>query len=330
MLNLSYYKTLFIILTVFYFVPTLCHAQDVYYGQVINKVTEAVIPGVTVMLLKEKIATQTNEQGYFSLSTRNPVANDTLQFSSIGYKTFKLPVSAFQPKNFIMLEASNTSLNEVHITDAKIKTITLGRFFTYDLKNIGWSYLYYHYTRVIVQRTPLAKLFTAPNPNAILTGISMGRQDLPASPSYATRNKFTTFLLHVMAEDADTGGPGKILFTKNVSLTDNSTRIDFDLTKEIIVIPTAKFFVAIEWLITPYNEIIEVSNTQKFDWVTKHGYQIFKDASDYRVSYQPFLVGYANDNTLKPADLYIKVGKAWQYTRGYEPFDLALSATIHY
>jgi uncharacterized ubiquitin-like protein YukD len=327
MIRLNYHCILLFIL---FFLPTLCLGQDVYEGQVINKATELVIPGVTVTLLKEKLATQTNERGYFRLSPDKTETNDTLQFSSVGYKTFKLAISAYQPQMFILLEASNTQLNEVLINNKKIKTITLGKFFNYDLKNIGWSYLYYHYTRVIVQQAPLAKLFTAPNPNAILTGISMGRQDLPASPSYATRNKFTTFLLHVMAEDADTGGPGKILFTKNVSLTDNSAWIDFDLTKEIIVIPSTKFFVAIEWMITPYNEIIEVSNTQKFDWVTKHGYQIFKDASDYRVSYQPFLVGYANDNTLKPADLYIKVGNAWQYTRAYEPFDLALSVTIHY
>jgi hypothetical protein len=330
MLNLSYQKTLLIIVALLCLVPKLTRAQDVYDGQVINKVTELPIPGVTVILLKQKAATQTNERGYFSLSPEKPVANDTLQFSSVGYKTFKLPVSAYQPQMFILLEASNTQLNEVLISNKKIKTITLGRFLNYDLKNSGKSGLFSHTVRVVASPMPLAKLFTAPKANAILTGIAMGRQDLPESPTYAIRNKFTTFLIHVMAQDTDTGGPGKVLFTKTVSLTDNSTRIDFDLTDRFLIIPGSKFFIAIEWMYIPYNEIISIGNADKVKRLTKRGRQVLEDTAGYGIMYQPFLVGYENEITKKPAVLYTKVDDNWQIAREYRSFDVALSATVHY
>jgi hypothetical protein len=315
----------YILLFLICLLPTFCFGQVAYDGEVINSVTDIAIQGVTVTLLKEKTGTQTNENGYFSLESERPAKNDTLQFTCVGYKPFKLPISAYLPHVLIALQASNTQLNEVVINNKKVKTIKLGRFSYYDIHSTAQ-----HQVMLIKQRTPLAKLFTAPKANAILIDIAIGRMDLPTSPSFAIRNKFTTFLIHVMAEDPATGGPGKILFTKNASLTDNSTWIDFDVSKDYIIIPTAKFFLAVEWLINPYNEIIGVSNSPKLDWITKRGYQMLKDASEYRVYYQPFLVGYGNEDTLIPAVLYNKVGSSWQYTQQYEPLDLALSATIHY
>lgn len=326
MASLNRYRILLLVLCS---LPIICLGQSVYDGQVINSITDIAIPSVTVKLLRERAATQTNERGYFSLMYESHEKNDTLQFTCVGYKPFKLPVSAYLPHVLIALEAANTELNEVFINNKKVKQIILGRFLNYDLKNSGRSNLYYHATQVIVQRVPLAKLFTAPRANAILTSIALGRQDLPTSPTYAVRNKYTKFLIHVMAE-ADVSGPGDVLFTKTVSLSDNSARVDIDLSKEYIVIPSEKFYVAIEWLITPYNEIFEVSNSPKLDWTTKHGYQMLKDASEYRVSYQPFLIGYMNEKTLQPAVLYTKVGRGWQATQGYDSWDVALSATVHY
>jgi hypothetical protein len=330
MLNLSYHKTLFIIVALLCLVPKLTHAQEVYDGQVINKVTELAIPGVTVILLKEKIATQTNERGYFNLTSENKILNDTLVFSSVGYKTFKLPVSAYQPQIFIMLQASTTQLNEVNIGNSKIKSVTLSKFSHYDLKNSGKSTLYYHYTQVITPRIALAKLFTAPNPNAILTNISLGRQDFPSSPTYAIRNKFTMFLVHVMMQDTITGTPAKILFTKSISLTDNSEWVDINMSDQLIIVPGNNFFIAIEWIQNPYNEIIGIDPSSKVKRLTKRGLQVLEDASEYRIYYQPFLVGYNNENNQKQAVLYTKVGENWRLAKEYRQLDVALSATVHY
>jgi hypothetical protein len=325
MINLKYQ---YILITILCLLPALCFAQQVYEGQVINKTTELAIPGVTIKLLQENIGTQTNQQGYFNIESEKPIANDTLQFSSVGYNTFKLPVSAYEPQMFITLEPSTTQLDEVRITNSKIKTITLGKFSHYDLKNISGAG-YIHLTKVVTSRTPLAKLFTAPQANGRLTGIALGRQDFPTSPTFSTTNKFTTFLIHVIAQDTATGTPGKVLFTKTISLSDKSKWIDIDVTNDIIVIPGSNFFIAVEWMNIPYNEIIGINRTSKVDRLTKRGAQVLEDASEYRVYYQPFLIGYENEKTLKPAVLYTKIDNKWQITR-QAASDVALSASVRY
>ncbi|MFD2871413.1 carboxypeptidase-like regulatory domain-containing protein [Mucilaginibacter ximonensis] len=327
MLHLSYRCILLVVLC---FIPILSFAQKAYDGQVIDSATEDPIAGVTVKLLKEKITTETNRRGFFELYLEKQIPNDTLQFSSIGYNTFKLPVSQYQSQMFISLEASNTLLNEVRIANKKkLKDIVLGKFTYYDLKDFvsrGAS----HHTEFIVSRTALAKFFIAPKANTTLRTISLGRQDFPAAPTLALRNAYTNFLIHIMLQDTVTGAPGKILFTKEIALSDNSKLVDIDLDMDKIVIPKTNFFIAIEWENNPYNEIITVSNAQKVERTTKRGWQVTKDAAEYRVYYQPFLVGYDNEKTFKRSLLYIKVNNQWQVCKQYHMGDLALSATVHY
>jgi hypothetical protein len=328
MLNLSYRNILFVF--VICFVPLFCQAQANYDGQVIDKATEDPIPGVNVTLIKERIGTQTNKRGYFELSSEKPLPEDTLQFSFVGYKTFKLPVSQYQSQTFISLEADNIQLNEIRIANKKkIKDITLGKFTYYDLKDFG-NATSGHHTEFIVNRTILAKFFIAPKANIILRKISLGRQDFPSSPTFAIRNANTNFLIHIILQDTLTGTPGKSIYSTMVSLNDNAAFVDIDLDTAKIVIPKTNFFIAIEWKNNPYNEIIAVSNAQKVARTTKRGWQITKDASEYRVYYQPFLVGYDNEKTLKRALLYTKVNNKWQVCTQYHRGDLALSATVHY
>jgi len=329
MLNLRYHSILPVFIICF--VPILCLAQTNYEGQVIDKATEDPISGVNVMLIKQNTGTQTNKHGYFELSSDKPIPNDTLQFSFIGYKTFKLPVSQYQRQIFITLEAGNTQLNEVRIDKKrKLKDIVLDKFTRYDLKDFIET-SNEHHTEIIKSRTTLAKFFAAPNANASLIKISLGRQDLHESPTYAIRNKYTTFLIHIMSQDSVTHAPGNILFTKTISLNDNSLWIDVDLADDKFIIPTKNFFIAVEWLINPYNEIITVNNAPKVAKTTKRGYQVIKDATEYQVVYQPFLVGYnAEDDTRKRALVYVKTNNQWQiFTQRYSA-ELAISATIRY
>ena len=324
--HLTYPKLLLIILLM---LPTFSFAQAVYEGQVLNKTTELAVPNVSVILLKQKTGTQTNTQGYFNLVTEDLVPNDTLIFSSVGYQTYRLPVSAYQKQMFVLLEASNTQLNEVRIGNQKIKSLILDKFSYRDLKNM-YSDLYSHYTSLIVSHTVLAKLFMAPRNNVVLTGIALGRQDFPSSPSSAIRNKFTTFSVHIIAQDTITKAPGKVLFTKTISLTDNSKWVDIDLSNDNLIIPEKFFFIAIEWMYIPYNEIIAMYGAPKVAKVTRRGMQILKAATEYRVYYQPFLVGYINENKVKPAPVYTGGNNKWHLAKEYEGTEIAISATIHY
>jgi hypothetical protein len=327
MVNLTYPKLLLIMLLM---LPSFCFAQAVYNGQVLNKVTELAIPNVSVILLKEKTGTQTNTQGYFILATPDPLPNDTLVFSCVGYKTYRLPVSVYQKQMFVLLEAINTQLNEVTITNQKMRSETLSKFHIYDLKFVA-SPIYYHPTILVYSHTALAKLFSASKPDAILTEVSLGRQDLPeTSTSFNTTNKYAQFLVHVMLQNPITGAPGAIIFTKTVSLTDDAIKIYIDLSKDNIVLHANNFFIAVEWLNKPYNEIIQISASSKLDRVTKSGDQIARAVSQYRMYYQPFLVGYPNESNTLPALLYKKVGNSWHVTHEYNPMEVALSATVHY
>ncbi|MES2809703.1 MAG: carboxypeptidase-like regulatory domain-containing protein [Bacteroidota bacterium] len=320
--------TKYYLLPLLLLLPCLCFGQADFEGQVINKTTEMPILGVTVRSLKGKIATQTNERGYYSLSNDTPQPNDTLQYSYVGYKTLRLPVSAYQPKMFIALEPLTIQLNEVRIGNSKKETITLSSFSAYDVKNII-SDIASKSTQMIARQTTVAKRFTAPKPDGLLMRVSLGRQDHPASPSYATKNSLTKFLLKVYKQNALTGAPGEVLLKKEISLTDNAMRIDIDVSKENIIIPGQNFFVAIEWLINPYNEIILMMSATKVDRVTRKGQQVYKDATNYWVDYQPFLVGYYREDNKPNSILYTSIDKKWVELTDYST-ELALSATLIY
>ncbi|MFD2147183.1 hypothetical protein [Mucilaginibacter antarcticus] len=95
------------------------------------------------------------------------------------------------------------------------------------------------------------------------------KDDLP----HVSTNKLTRFLLHVITPDTITGEPGKKLFTKEITLNDNSLRITFDLSNEKIILPNRKFFVAIEWIHAPVNEVVRLDIGEKVDKVKKDGSQ---------------------------------------------------------
>jgi hypothetical protein len=324
---LIHLKSNYIFVILLCLIPVLSSAQDTYEGQVINKVTEFAIPDVTVSLLKETVITKTNNQGYYNLSSESRILNDTLQFTSVGYKTFKLPVSAYQKQMFVSLEPSNTQLNEVEITSSKIRTITLGKFFYADLKTVihkGNNNI----TVPIFAQTAIAKHFVSPEITAIIKSVQIGRRDLDEGiQPHTTANKYTRFIMSIMSSSANKGIPGEIIFTKTVSLSDNSLLIKIDLSQENIILPTTDFFITIQWLIIPYNEIINVTYDSKLDGVTKKGRELYTEVSKYSIYYQPFLVGY---DSLKPAIRFTKNNGIWHKSSSYPKYELALSATISY
>ncbi|MES2428544.1 MAG: carboxypeptidase-like regulatory domain-containing protein [Bacteroidota bacterium] len=323
--HLTYPKLLLIILLM---LPTFSFAQAVYEGQVLNKNTELAVPNVSVILLKQKTGTQTNTQGYFNLVTETPIPNDTLVFSSVGYQTYRLPVSGYQKQMFVLLEASNTQLNEVTITNQKIKVSVLDKFTWDNIKEVNSSF-YKHFTRPFFALSSFAKLFTAPQANVLLTNVQLGRREFEGD---ATTNKFTRFLLHVQLVDSLTGAPGEVLFNKEVSLTDNSLKVTIDLSPDKIVIPHEKFFVVIEWLTIPYNEIITYRSIGFVEEINGNGHSVIKDEFRYYTYYQPFLISYEQTEyeQTKMSPTWEKINNKWGIRLRDMKNNIALSATIHY
>ncbi len=319
--------------------PACTFGQTVYEGQVINAETEEGLMYATVTLLKTKHATSSNYQGYFRLIADYTMTNDTIVVSHVGFKTFRLPVSGYQPNIFIKLEPTSGQLAEVTVGATKVKKAVIEKFNHSDVKDLRGGAFYPTYPYNIVGS--FAKEFEAPVAGTLLSVIHLGRRaayDIPFSMMDFPRtssNKLTRFLLHVMTHDSLSGAPVKRLFTKVVTLNDNALRITFDLTKERIVIPDKKFFIAIEWLLTPINEIVQLDIGEKVAGVKKDNSTSFEEGSRYRIIYQPILVilpqwtGSSWQPRLSKVPIWnSKDGLKWtQVPRAY---DVALSATLTY
>ncbi|MES2809705.1 MAG: hypothetical protein V4619_13830, partial [Bacteroidota bacterium] len=85
------------------------------------------------------------------------------------------------------------------------------------------------------------------------------------------------------------GKPGRTIFTKKVSLTDNAQLVIIDFVRDKVTIPGTKFFVVIERLYTPINELITLNFKTNYD---KNGKLDPYFRPRYTISYQPALVVY--------------------------------------
>jgi hypothetical protein len=318
MKNIARYVLNVIVIIVF---PLITCAQTVYEGQVIDKATELPIPYATVKLLKAGIAMQTNEQGYFNITVSAPLPNDKLVFSVIGYKTKELAISAYQAQMFILLEASNTQLKEVTISGRKRKTLTLADFSYKNVAAIKTSLYGSHKRSLFPVIDVFAKLFELPESNALLERIQLVRVTQNALSSKKA-GKFTSFKVHVLSVNPGNGAPDSVLFTREVSLNDKSLKINIDMVKEHIILPSTKFFVAIEWIKIPYNEFI-ITYTLYFD---EQGSVETGSTAWNRVIYQPLLLGYEQK---KRERSWIKINGVWQEYQ-HPLYETALSATVTY
>jgi len=161
----SKFLQLFLGITLFLIFPR-ASAQTVFEGQIINKTSEAPVPNVNIRLAREKITATSNVQGYFRISSADSVVKDTLIFSSVGYQTFKLLTSAYQKNGFISLVPTTTTLEEVSITNEKLKIVRLNKFDLSDIKEDPPGAKAGPFPVVTYPFSPrnrfFAKLFTAP------------------------------------------------------------------------------------------------------------------------------------------------------------------------
>ncbi len=325
--NLNYpYLSWFIFI---FLCPVFTSAQTVYEGQVINAVTDEALVNAGVILQNNKRGTTTNQQGYFRLIVDETIAADSLVVSFVGFTSFKLPVAASQQNILIELQPANNQLSQVNIGATKAKTIVLEKFNYADVRDLRGPKEYYY---TVPYSAPLifAKQFEAPADGDILTTVFLGRRlayDIPNLRSdlpHVSTNKLTRFLLHVLAADTLTGKPTKKLFTKEITLNDNSLRLTFDLSKEKIILPGKKFCIAVEWIHAPVNEVVRLDIGEKADKVKKDGTQKKLDVSEYYVMYQPFLVMMRRQS--KTVSWISSDGKTWQNPN--LQFEIALSAAV--
>jgi len=298
-------------------------AQTIFEGQVLDQFYEKPVPSATVALIKTKIVTLTNQQGYFNIEANVVLPSDTLVFSSIGYITKRLAVADYTANLFVLLTPINSTLEEVNITNRKLKIERLRDFTNGDIGTGPGNPQSKHQLQYAY-----AKLFESKRSNLLLKQIDLGRHIANAFPRIPVQ---TIFLLHIMDVDSKTGSPGKIIYTKQIHLEDKSYWVTIDLSKDNIVIPTNRFFISLEWQQIPMNEIINLGFVNRLYKVKSNGKQRLEEVSEYRISYQPIFTGYYRS---KPAVSYTKtIGGKWQKNKvdlKYGGQELALSVTYKY
>ncbi|HWZ35215.1 MAG TPA: hypothetical protein VNW51_03605, partial [Mucilaginibacter sp.] len=233
------------------------------------------------------------------------------------------------------------------ITGSKVKTLILDKFNVSDIRDLRIKVMTPermviddYYTMPIYTTGTFAKLFEAPQANAKLNTVDVGRRDLdiPADMDdypLATTSKNMRFLVHVILPDV-TGGLGKTIFTKEVYITDGALKITIDVKDEKIIIPTKKFFIGIEWMLTRINEVIQLNIGNKVEAVKKNHSQKLEETAKYTILYQPFLVlfpsgvGTVGWQSADNKSWFRRDFRSPHPSRLHPSYNVALSATIVY
>ena len=310
-------------------------AQSVFEGQVIDSALQEPVSSVTVSLLEKKLTTATNSQGYFRINSDETIVNDTLVFSSVGYLTYKVPISTIVNNSVIVLSPSNASLAQVEIKRRKLQFTRLNGF---TLGQLVPDRLYV--PTPYASPIAYAKYFIAPEDNAILTKIELGRINFevlvierynPKAPQeplkpFTKSNPRTRFIVNIFSINEKTKLPDKILLTKSVSLDNNLTWVTLDLTNDSLALKSKEFFVGVEWIRIPYNEIVKLEWAPRIRATKKNGKQKLEEVSQYRVLYQPALASFFSAKNLPS---YIKDDKG-NWIPSLNNNEVAISATIKY
>lgn len=101
----------------------ISYSQTEVKNKIIDFATLMPIESASIYVKNTTIGTVSNSDGKFALQVPNEFANDTLIISSIGYKSFKIPVNEFDNSAEIYLEEDIASLDEiVLIAETRPKT----------------------------------------------------------------------------------------------------------------------------------------------------------------------------------------------------------------
>lgn len=118
----------FILLTItFIFINSSSFGQFIISGKVKNKQSEP-IPYANIGIKRGKVGTVSIANGNFTISIPDSLLNDSLTFSSIGFKdkTFLINLLKNKSNLEIILDEKTISLAEVRISNTKLKQYKLG------------------------------------------------------------------------------------------------------------------------------------------------------------------------------------------------------------
>lgn len=108
-------------LTLFFLFITFCSVAQNFTGKVLEQKSNDPLAGVNIYLNKTKEGGTTNKKGVYKLKFRSNINDrDTLLFSHIGYKTYKITIAELRKKEFlVLLTVDNKNIKEVTVAKNK-------------------------------------------------------------------------------------------------------------------------------------------------------------------------------------------------------------------
>ena len=117
----------FIVIFAFYYQSGFCQEIDIKPNRVIDK-TKQGIPYVNIYFQDRQIGTITDSMGYYSFNQEiiNKNINDTIVFSSLGYKIIKKAIKDIKRESVIMLTDNSITIPELVVYPTKYKNRNYG------------------------------------------------------------------------------------------------------------------------------------------------------------------------------------------------------------
>lgn len=232
----------FILLTItFILINSSSFGQFIISGKLKNKQNEA-IPYANIGIKRGKVGTVSMDDGRFNISIPDSLSNDSLTFSSIGFKDKSYLISSIKNKTNldIVLDGKIISLTEVRITNKKLKEYKLG----------------------ITGRTPMTSIPTKSyQKNDIMEQARLIHLKKPArilnANIYVISESLKDVSIRLNFYSLENSLPGKRLIEKSIirNATINKGWFSIDLKDEAIYLDK-DFVVAFEYLPSAQNLIV--------------------------------------------------------------------------
>lgn len=224
---------------IFFLITTSLYSQRIIFkGKLLDASTKEPVVYANISFLKTEKGISSNEDGTFIMYLDKYFLSGKVHISCLNYKDTIVSASVLQNSTFY-LEPKSEILDEIILTRKLEKTVIL------DPVKAGIISMHSRGMRMV------AKYFPNTKKNKCCSYLTKVTIEFPRRS-----NKKSKFRFRVFDVDKETGKPTFDLLLKNIPVTisENQTQVELDLTNHNIKMPKEGFFVAFEKLFIPYNK----------------------------------------------------------------------------
>lgn len=234
------------------------YSQIILKGRILDEHSKQPIPFANIGIFKANVGTVSNPDGSFSLRVPASHLQDSITFSSLGFKRVDLFIPSLQKTEDLVIELTEKPqlLREVYVVGKKVKAKT------FSLGNTSWKGGVME-TDTLYSGQSIALLIEnkAPKPE----------QEFPLYIKSAririlrSNLALTRFRLRVNEMDEQTGLPGNDLLQQSLIVESKlrSGWLEFDLSSQALVV-TKPFFITFEQLTTREDRTAIVNGYHRF------------------------------------------------------------------